>query len=78
MRIRVVPFADLRRQFHLGSGESLALDIHVGSTVGDLLEQLAIQPPDQLIIGIDGEYATLDSPLHDGAELVLVTPMEGG
>ena len=59
-------------------GEALWLSLPDGASVADALRGLAVGLPDQLIIGVDGEYATPDTPLHDGAEIVLVTPMEGG
>jgi len=78
MRIRVVPVAELKRQLLPKGGSVLWLDLPEGTTVGDVVRQLNVKVQDRLIAGLDGEYATLDTPLRDNAELTLVTPMEGG
>lgn len=78
MRVRVIPVAELKRQLLPKGGSSLWLDLPDGTTVGDLLRQLAVKTEGRLIVGLDGSYATADMPLHDNAELTLVTPMEGG
>lgn len=77
MRIRVVPYAELRRLLPWGD-EVLWLELPDGATVGDALRQLDILTEERLIIGLDGAYATPDTRLHAGAELTLVTPMMGG
>jgi sulfur carrier protein ThiS len=78
VQVRIVPYAEMRRRLIPNGGDALVMDLSDGSSVADALKTLAIQINDQLIVGLDGEYATPDTPLHDGAELVLVTPMEGG
>jgi len=54
------------------------LDLPDGTTIEDVLRQLDVKVQDRLIVGLDGAYAPLDTPLHENAELTLVTPMEGG
>jgi sulfur carrier protein ThiS len=78
MRVRVVPYAELRRQLLPKGQDVLWLDLPDGTTVGDVLRQLDVKVVDRLIVGLDGAYAPADTPLHDNAELTLVTPMEGG
>jgi sulfur carrier protein ThiS len=78
MRVRVVPYAELRRQLLPKGQEVLWLDLPDGTTVGDVIRQLDVKVVDRLIVGLDGVYATADTPLRDNAELTLVTPMEGG
>ncbi|MFN8634194.1 MAG: MoaD/ThiS family protein [Chloroflexota bacterium] len=78
MRVRVIPFAELRRQLLPRGQDTLWLDVPEGTTVGDLIRQLDVKVTDRLIVGLDGTYAPADTPLHDNAELTLVTPMEGG
>jgi sulfur carrier protein ThiS len=56
----------------------LWLDLPDGTTIGDVIRQLDVKVVDRLIVGLDGAYAPADTPLHDNAELTLVTPMEGG
>jgi sulfur carrier protein ThiS len=78
MRVRVIPVAELKRQLLPQGGSSLWLDLPEGTTVGDVVQQLDVKVTDRLIVGLDGAYAPLNTPLHDNAELTLVTPMEGG
>jgi sulfur carrier protein ThiS len=77
MRVRVVPYAELRRLLP-GRDEALWLELPEGATVGDALAALNIVTEERLIIGLDGAYATPETPLRAGAELTLVTPMMGG
>ena len=77
MRVRVIPFAELRRLIPTGSAE-VWLELPSGSTVADALTRLELATDERLIIGVDRSHATRDTPLHDGAELTLVTPMMGG
>jgi sulfur carrier protein ThiS len=78
MRVRVVPVAELKRQLLPRGGSVLWLDLPEGTTIADVLRQLNVKVQDRLIVGLDGAYAPLDTPLRDNAELTLVTPMEGG
>ena len=78
MRVRVIPYAELRRQLLPKGQETLWLDVPDGTTIGDVIRQLDVKVVDRLIVGLDGAYAPADTPLHDNAELTLVTPMEGG
>jgi len=78
MRVRVVPYAELRRQVLSPGQDVLWLDLPDGATVGDVLRMLDLKTEDRLIVGLDGTYATPDMSLHDNAELTLVTPMQGG
>lgn len=78
MRVRVVPVAELKRQLLPNGGSVLWLDLPEGTTIGDVLRQLDVKVQDRLIVGLDGAYAPTDTPLHENAELTLVTPMEGG
>jgi len=78
MRVRVIPYAELRRQLLPKGQDTLWLDLPEGTTVGDVIRQLDVKVTDRLIVGLDGAYAPADTPLHDNAELTLVTPMEGG
>jgi sulfur carrier protein ThiS len=78
MRIRVIPYAELRRQVLPKGEDTLWLDLPDGATVGDVLRMLDLKTEDRLIVGLDGAYATPDTPLRDDAELTLVTPMQGG
>ena len=78
MRVRIIPYAELRRQLLPRGQDALWLDLPDGTTVGDVIRQLDVKVTDRLIVGLDGAYAPADTPLHDNAVLTLVTPMEGG
>ena len=78
MRIRVIPYAELRRQLLPKGQDVLWLDLLDGTTVGEVIRQLNVNVEDRLIVGLDGAYAPPETPLHENAELTLVTPMEGG
>lgn len=78
MRVRVIPYAELRRLVRAEGGEPVWLELPDGSTVGDALDLLDVRDTDHLIVGLDGVYASSETPLHNDAELILVTPMEGG
>ena len=77
MRVKITPYAELRRLVQ-NRGDVLWLDLPDGATVGDALASMAVTKLDGIIIGVDGVYAKPTQALHDGAEVTLVTPMEGG
>jgi len=49
-----------------------------GGTVADLLALLPLRPGEQVIVAVNGEVATPQTVLHEGDEVLLSTPMEGG
>ena len=49
-----------------------------GATLGDLLAAIGIAAATDLTAAVDGELAERDTPLRDGAEVMLLVPMEGG
>jgi sulfur carrier protein ThiS len=49
-----------------------------GATVGDLLTAIGIAAGTDLTAAVDGELAERATPLRDGAEIMLLAPMEGG
>ena len=54
------------------------VELSSDARVTDLLDALGVPPESQLTLGVNGELAQLDSALHDGDKVMLVTPMEGG
>jgi sulfur carrier protein ThiS len=46
--------------------------------VSDVLASFGLPPERRIIIGIDGESASVDARLHDGARIDLVPPIAGG
>ena len=76
--VSVILSAGLRR-FLSGSPEGPQRHtLAAGSTLGDLLAALGIEPVTDLTAAVDGELAERDTPLRDGAEVMLLVPMEGG
>jgi sulfur carrier protein ThiS len=76
--VTVTLFADLRRYLPRGSEGPVRCTIAADATVADLLAALGIPPDAELTAGVDGELAARDARLRDGADVMLVSPMEGG
>lgn len=49
-----------------------------GNTVADLLALLPLRPGEQVVVAVNGEVVTPQTVLHEGDEVLLSTPMEGG
>ncbi|HWP74822.1 MAG TPA: MoaD/ThiS family protein [Methylomirabilota bacterium] len=49
-----------------------------GASLGDLLEALGLDGTIDLTAAVDGELAERDTPLRDGADVMLLVAMEGG
>jgi molybdopterin converting factor small subunit len=81
MKVRVLFFSVL--QDISGCGE-LEHQVKPGSTIGDLVEELARRWPDlakwrlSLLLAIDQAYVKPDAPLKDGCEVALMPPVQGG
>lgn len=78
MTVKVTFFADLRRFLPKGADGPQPYAISPGATVTDLLKTIGINPDDDLTVAVDGEIAERDTPLRDGADVMLLSPMEGG
>lgn len=78
MTVSVQLMADLRRYLPSGVDGAFRCTLPPGATVGDLLGALGIPGDADLTVGVDGELAQRESILHDNAEILLVSPMEGG
>ena len=78
IRVTVTFFADLRRYLPRGVDGPQTYALHAPSTVADLLAVIGIPDENEITVGLDGELAARDTPLRDGAELMLLSPMEGG
>ena len=76
--VAVVFFADLRRFLPRGANGPQRYALAPGATVADLLDLVGIAPETDLTAAVDGELAGRDTPLRDGAEVMLLSPMEGG
>ena len=71
-------FADLRRFIPRGGDGPQRYTIHEGAAVADLLTAIGIEEGAEVTIAVDGELAGRDTLLHDGADVMLLNPMEGG
>jgi sulfur carrier protein ThiS len=76
--VRVSLFADLRRFLPPGQDGPQTYTLPAGATVADLLTTIGIPPEDEVTPGLNGELAQRETQLHDGDDLVLFSPMEGG
>lgn len=78
MTVKVVFFADLRRFLPKGADGPQPYTVPVGATVSDLLDRIGITPEEDVTVAVDGEIAERTTALHDGADVMLLSPMEGG
>ncbi len=76
--ITVTFFADLRRLLPRGADGPQRYTLAAGATVADLLGTLGLEPGAEVTAAVDGELAGRDTPLRDGADVMLLSPMEGG
>ena len=76
--VTVTFFADLRRFMPRGEDRPQRYTIHEGAAVAGLLAAIGIEHGTEVIIAVDGELAGRDTLLRDGAEIMLLSPMEGG
>jgi sulfur carrier protein ThiS len=52
--------------------------VRQGATVADLLTAIGVAADADVTAAVDGELAARDTPLRDGADVMLLSPMEGG
>ena len=76
--VTVTFFADLRRFLPRGADGPQRYTVPGSSTVDDLLAAIGIAPDADVTVAVDGEQAARDTSLHDGADIMLLSPMEGG
>ena len=68
----------MRRFLPHGADGPQRYTLREGARVADLLATIGIAPDTDLTVAVDGEIAGRDLPLRDGAEVMLLSPMEGG
>ncbi|MBI1733594.1 MAG: MoaD/ThiS family protein [Candidatus Rokubacteria bacterium] len=78
MTVTVTLFADLRRFLPRGVDGPQRYTLGPSATVADLLATIGIEPDAEVTTAVDGELATRETPLRDGAEVMLLSAMEGG
>ena len=76
--VTVTFFADLRRYLPRGAEGPQRYTVPAGSTIADLLTRIGVPRDAEITVGLDGELGRRDSPLHAGADVMLLSPMEGG
>ena len=76
--VSVTFFADLRRFLPRGADGPQQYRLAGHATMADLLATIGIDPDSELTLAVDGELAERDTPLRDGADVMLLSPMEGG
>ena len=76
--LTVTLFADLRRFLPRGADGPQRHTVAAGATIADLLAVIGIPSDAEITIGVDGEVAERETALHDGADVMLLSPMEGG
>jgi sulfur carrier protein ThiS len=78
MTVLVTFFADLRRYLPKGADGPQSYAVPPGATVADLLATIGIDAAYDVTIAVDGDLADRDTKLRDGADVMLLSPMEGG
>ena len=76
--VTVVFFADLRRFQPRGESGPQRYRVKPGAAVSDLLDAIGIAADADITVAVDGELAAGGTALSDGAEVMLLSPMEGG
>ncbi len=81
MKLRVLFFSVLR---DITGTDETVLELPAGSKMADLLAQIESQWPklrdwqNSLLLALDQTYVKRDAPLHDGAEVAIMPPVQGG
>jgi sulfur carrier protein ThiS len=76
--VSVILSAGLRRLLPRSPDGPQRHTLAAGATLGDLIAAIGIDAATDLTAAVDGELAERDTPLRDGAEVMLLVPMEGG
>jgi sulfur carrier protein ThiS len=76
--VLVTFFADLRRFLPRGADGPQRYTLPEGATLADLLAAIGIESGADMTVAVDGELAERAAPLRDGADVMLLSPMEGG
>ena len=76
--VSVTFFADLRRFLPQGADGRQRYALPAGARVDDLLVAIGIDADTDLTAAVDGELADRNTPLRDDADVMLLSPMEGG
>jgi len=81
MKIRVQFYSRLK---DIAGSDLVEWEVSEGTTVGELVQQLCERYPGleqwrpHLLVAIGLDYATAETPLHEGAEVSIMPPVQGG
>lgn len=81
MKLRVLFFSVLR---DITGSDEIVLELPPGSTMGDLLLQIEARWPklrdwqNSLLLALDQTYVKRDALLHEGGEVAIMPPVQGG
>ena len=81
MKVNVLFFSVLK---DITGADELPWESAAGSTVGDLLNQMYEKWPKlkdwdgSMLLAVDQVYAKRDEALHEGAEVAVMPPVQGG
>jgi len=79
MRITVELFNHLRGKAAAPFGRGVVpLELPEGATAADLAARIGLPEKTPFVLLADGRALAPGDPLHDGAEVVLFPPLEGG
>ena len=76
--VNVTFFADLRRFLPRGADGPQRYTVADGATVADLLATIGIAPDTDVTVAVNGALADRETRLPAGADVMLLSPMEGG
>jgi sulfur carrier protein ThiS len=76
--VSVTFFADLRRYLPKGADGPQRYAVPAGATVADLIAAIGIEATYDITVAVDGELADRETKLRQGADVMLLSPMEGG
>ncbi|PYM32895.1 MAG: hypothetical protein DME15_12605 [Candidatus Rokuibacteriota bacterium] len=76
--VTVTLFADLRRLLPRGTDGPQRYTVREGATVSELLAAIGVEAGADVTVAVNGELAARDTPLREGAEVMVLSPMEGG
>jgi molybdopterin converting factor subunit 1 len=81
MKLRVLFFSVLR---DITGSDEVVLELPAGSTMGDLLLQIESRWPrlrdwqNSLLLALDQTYVKREALLHEGGEVAIMPPVQGG
>jgi molybdopterin converting factor subunit 1 len=81
MKLRVLFFSVLR---DITGSDEITLELPPRSTMGDLLLQIEARWPklrdwqNSLLLALDQTYVKRDALLHEGGEVAIMPPVQGG